>query len=182
MKYKFQIHLDDNDYLEFNKFHMLRSPYGKKQIMSLRMTMCAITLAMVLISLIINSFSIDSFISVIPLLVIITLFQISLKKITISNLKSAISRAKKKGKMPYSPSSVIEFFDEGFMETTKDQRTEQKYSALERVCVVEGKYVYLYVNNIMAHIIPNVSFDSREQYKEFLSFINEKCPNIDFYK
>ena len=182
MKYKFQIHLDDNDYLEFNKFHVLRSQYGKKQIINLRVTMCVITLAMVLISLVTGSFSIDSFISVIPLLLIITVFQISLKKITVSSLKATISRAKKKGKMPYSPSSVMEFFDEGFMETTKEQRIEQKYSALERVSVVEGKYVYLHVNNVMAYIIPNVSFDSREQYKEFLSFINGKCPNIDFYK
>lgn len=182
MKYKFQIHLDDNDYLEFNKFHMLRSPYGKKQIMSVRVSVFVVVFAMVFISLITNNFSLDSFIAVIPALAVLLIFQMFLNKIMASTLKNSISQARKRGKMPYSTSSVMEFFDDGFMETTKEQRVEQKYSALERVCVVEGKYVYLYVNNIMAYIIPNVSFDSREQYKEFLSFINEKCPNIDFYK
>ena len=36
MLYKFNTKMTDEDYLEFNKFWMLKSHYGKKQILSLR--------------------------------------------------------------------------------------------------------------------------------------------------
>lgn len=182
MKYKFQINISDNDYLEYNKFHMLRSPYGKKSLTSLRFALCVIVLSMALISLIANNFSLDSLITVIPVFIVLLLAQIFLKKFLEISIKASVSQLKKRGKMAYSASSVMEFFDDGFMETAKEQRVEQKYSAIERISVVEGKYVYLHVNNVMAYIIPNVSFGSHEQYREFVKFINEKCPNIDFYK
>ena len=182
MKYKFKINISDNDYLEYNKFHMLRSPYGKKSLSSLRLTLCAIVIAISFISLIGQGFSADSVITVIPVIIVLILAQIFLKKFLEISIKASVSQLKRKGKMAYSQSSMIEFFDDGFMETAREQRLEQKYSSIERISVIEGKYVYLHVNNIMAFIIPNTAFDSHEQYKEFISFMNEKCPNIDFYK
>lgn len=182
MKYKFKINISDNDYLEYNKFHMLRSPYGKKSLSSLRLTISVIVIAISLISLISQGFSTDSIIVVAPILVVLVLAQIFLKKFLEVSIKASVSQLKKKGKMAYSASTVMEFFDNGFMETAKEQRVEQKYSAVERISVVEGKYVYLHVNNVMAYIIPNSSFESREQYREFIKFMNEKCPNLDFYK
>ena len=182
MKYKFQINISDNDYLEYNKFHMLRSPYGKKSLSSLRLMICVIVIAMSLISLISQGFSTNSIIVVAPVLVVLILAQIFLKKFLELSIKASVSQLKKRGKMAYSSSSVMEFFDDGFMETAKEQRVEQKYSAIERISVIEGKYFYLHVNNVMAYIIPNASFESREQCREFIKFVNGKCPNIDFYK
>ena len=84
--------------------------------------------------------------------------------------------------MGYSPVSEIEFYDESFVEITPDNKTEQKYSAIERVSVVTDKVVYIHVNNVMSYILPLSCFESKEQYNNFLYFVRSKCANIDVYK
>ena len=43
--------------------------------------------------------------------------------------------------MGYSPSAVIEFYEDVFIETTPDNKTERKYSAIERISIVDNKVV-----------------------------------------
>ena len=73
------------------------------------------------------------------------------------------------------------YYEDVFIETTPDNRTEQKYSAIERISVVDNKVVYIHVNNIMSYILPFSCFESNEQYNEFFKFIKTKCSNIDIY-
>ena len=182
MKYKFQIKLNDNDYLEFNKFNMLRSPHGKKQFIGVRISICIIVFAMVFMFVSAKDFASEALISAAAMMITLVVFQLILKKILAFNLKRSISKLRKKGKLLYPEYSTLEFCDEGFIETTKEQRSAQKYSIIERISVVEGKYIYMHLNHIMAVIIPHTVFESSEQYKEFISYMNEKCPKIDFYK
>ncbi|MBR4845922.1 MAG: hypothetical protein IKU98_05835, partial [Bacteroidaceae bacterium] len=84
-------------------------------------------------------------------------------------------------KMGYSPLSVIEFYEDVFIETTPENKTEQKYTAIERVSVVDNKVVYIHVNNIMSYILPVSRFESKKQYDEVFEFINTKCSTIDIY-
>ena len=84
--------------------------------------------------------------------------------------------------MGYYPVSEMEFYDESFMEITPDNKTEQKYSAIERVSVITDKVVYIHVNNVMSYILPLSCFESKEQYNNFLDFVRSKCTNIDVYK
>ena len=84
--------------------------------------------------------------------------------------------------MGYSPVSEMEFYDESFVEITPDNKTERKYSAIERVSVITDKVVYIHVNNVMSYILPLSCFESKEQYNNFLDFVRSKCANIDVYK
>lgn len=59
-------------------------------------------------------------------------------------------------------------------------KTENKYSAVERVSVTDG-YIYIHINGLMAYILPKPSFSSDGQYEEFLSFITSKCGNVEKY-
>ena len=38
MHFKFHINLNDNDYLNYNTFWTIKSPYGKKQMLKFRIT------------------------------------------------------------------------------------------------------------------------------------------------
>ena len=96
-------------------------------------------------------------------------------------LKASIKSLRKKGKMGYSPTSVVEFLNETFIETTPENKTEQKYSSIERISLVDNKMIYIHVNNVMAYIIPVSCFESAEQYQSFLDFIKTKSTNIDIY-
>ncbi|MBQ9749646.1 MAG: YcxB family protein, partial [Clostridia bacterium] len=79
------------------------------------------------------------------------------------------------------PVSAIEFYENGFTETTPDNKTEQKYSSVERISVINNKVIYIHVNNIMSYILPFSCFDSKEQYTAFFQFIKTKCSKIDMY-
>ena len=181
MKFQFNVNTCDQDYLDYNKFWMLRSHYGKKQMTTSRIIIAVIIGVYILISLYGGNFTFDSFIGIIPMAILLIIFELLLSPLFVLFLKSHLKSLKKKGKMGYSPSAVIEFYEDVFIETTPDNRTEQKYSAIERVSVVDNKVVYIHVNNIMSYILPFSCFESNEQYNEFFEFIKTKCSNIDIY-
>ena len=181
MKFQFNVNTTDKDYFDYNKFWMLRSHYGKKQMMGFRIVIAVIFGVYIFISLYGGNFTVDSFISVIPMAILLIIFELLFSSLFVFFLKGHLKSLKKKGKMGYSPSSVIEFHEDVFIETTPDNKTEQKYSAIERVSVVDNKVFYIHVNNIMSYILPFSCFESNEQYNEFFEFIKTKCSNIDVY-
>ena len=74
----------------------------------------------------------------------------------------------------------MEFFEDSFIEETESNKTEQKYSSIERVSLINGT-VYLHANNIMAYIIPISSFENKMHYDRFVEFIKTKISIIDNY-
>lgn len=182
MNFRFQISLTENDYLEFNKFHMLKSPYGAKNIRNFRIAIIFLIGFFVLLSLILGHFTLDALINIIPLLILLVISQLLLKYFFVFIIKRNISRLKKKGKMPYSLSSRMEFGENSFVETTEENKIEQKYSSIERISIIKERYVYIHTNSVMAYILPMNSFESKEQYNEFLDYIKTKCTHIDFYE
>ena len=88
---------------------------------------------------------------------------------------------KKKGKLPYTPESVLEFYDDHFVEITPEARNEMNYSIVERVDVVSDKAIYIYVNSIMAYIVPRSCFYRDEEVASFIEYLRAKCKNIYFY-
>lgn len=83
--------------------------------------------------------------------------------------------------MGYSPESIMEFYEDRLVETTSDNKTELKYSAVERISIVDHKVIYIHVNIIMSYLMPISCFESKEQYDSFLEFMRTKCANIDIY-
>ena len=81
----------------------------------------------------------------------------------------------------YSPFSAIEFYENAFVENDGEAKTQQSYSSVERVSIVENKVIYLHLNDIRAYIIPISSFVSAQQYGEFVAFIKSKCALVDVY-
>ena len=76
MKFQFNININDQDYLDYNKFWMLRSHYGKKQMTTFRIVIAVIIGAIILISLYGGNFTLDSFIGIIPMAILLTLFEL----------------------------------------------------------------------------------------------------------
>ena len=181
MKFQFNVNINEEDYLDYNKFWMLRSHYGKKQMSTFRIIIAVIIGLIIFISLYGGNFTFDSFIGIIPMAILLVLYELFLSPLFVLFLKCHLKSLKKKGKMGYSPSSVVEFYEDVFIETTPQNKTEQKYLSIERVSVVDNKVVYIHVNNIMSYILPFSCFESNEQYNEFLEFIKTKCSNIDVY-
>lgn len=181
MNFRFNVNVDERDYLDFNIFWMLRSHYGKKQIKTIRIILAIPFLMIILLSLINGKFSTDSLLGAIPVVIVALLFQALSTKFLLWSVKVTVKNLKKIGKMGYSPEAVFEFSEEVFIETTPENKTEQKYSAIERISIVDGKMIYIHINNVMAYMLPLSCFESKEQYDNFMEFIKEKCDTIDIY-
>ncbi len=181
MNFKFNIDLTDKDYLDYNIFWMLKSPYGKKQMIKYRIIISVIFLAVIFLSLLVDGFTAEAFLGIIPYLVLLVLVEAFLNFFFVWTLKGLMKSLKGKGNMGYTPVAEMEFYDEYFLEVTPVNKTESKYSSVERVSVVGDKVIYIHVNNVMSYILPMASFESREQYGEFLEFIKTKCANVDIY-
>ena len=183
MKFKFDINKTDKDFIDFNVFFNTKAPMGKKFNVMLRISIGVIMLFFFLVSLINDGFSLKNLIvSTIMYLVPLIILEIIIQPLWVLLLKLICkSLVKGKGKKPYTVSEVLEFYDDYIIETEKYVKSEIQYPVFESVYVVEGKAVYLNVSKNQIQVIPDRSFTSSEQKKEFVEFIKTKCSRIDTY-
>ncbi len=181
MNFRFDVRLNDNDYLDFNRFWMIKSPYGKKQLRSFRIILSVLYCLLVFLLLYNSGFTTEAFIGVVPVVIILVLSVVFWPKFLSWSLKWQIKGLKKSGKMGYSPVSVMEFYEDSFVETTPENKTEQKYSAVEQISIVDNRIIYIHTNNVMAYLLPLSCFESEEQYQDFLNFMKTKCEKVNVY-
>jgi hypothetical protein len=181
MKYKFNVNCDDNDYLDYNVFMCLKSPYGRNQMVLLRIFILACVAVSCLFLLAKRGFEANAWINIVPYIIFLMIMEVLLNPFLVWILKIYIKFSRKRGKRGYSPVSEFEFYDEKFIEITPDYSIEQKYSAVERISIITDKVVYIHINSLMAFILLINCFESEEQYKSFIEFLKTKCQNIDVY-
>lgn len=181
MCFKFEITLTDKDYLDCNVFLVLKSPYGKGQIARFRIFIALLVVAMSLLTVVGGGFSTFAIIAIILYAVILTLFEVFARPFFVRTIKGQVKAMKKQNQMAFPPESTVEFDDDAIIEATPTGKSELKYSALERISVVEGKVVYLHFGSAAVCILPRPVFKSDAQYEDFLAFIKTKCENIDTY-
>lgn len=75
MNYRFNVTITDQDYLDYNTFWMLRSPYGKKQMKIFRIAITVFWVIASLVTLFMDGFSIVSVFGLIPLVIVFFLFK-----------------------------------------------------------------------------------------------------------
>ncbi len=184
MKFKFDINKTDKDFIDFNVFFNTKAPIGKKLNGILRICIVVIMLFFFFVNLIDDGFSLKNLIvSTIMYLIPLIVIEIIIQPIFVLLLKLFCkSMIKGKGKKPYTVSEVLEFYDDYIIETQEYVKSEIQYPIFESVYVVEGKAVYLNVSKNQIEIIPEHSFASPEQKKEFIEFIKTKCSNVVYYK
>lgn len=175
MKFKFNVNITQEDYIELNRIVMTETPAGKKSSKISNLVFIAVCVILVLFTLVTSKFSGEGFIVTGVLIIAFLLVHLTLNK-AINNLAikaTAKSLTKIKGKLPYSEHSVLEFYDDVFVEITDDNKSEMKYSAIENVFVNEN-LVVLFINSMQAYIVPTRSFESNEQKNSLVAFLNGK--------
>lgn len=174
MLYKFECRTTDKDYYEFNKYHTTNSPDVKKSRFIGKLYLPAIFFIM-FIYYIIRGYDLYTISFALILFTIVSIIWIfSLKPLSLFFLKLHIKFMKKNGKLPYSDQATLEFFDDYFIETTENTKTEVKYDAVFKVRVNEPKAIYIYQNAVLAYILPFDVFNSITERDKFIEFIELK--------
>lgn len=182
MELKFSINLTEEDYIEYNKFVMFRSSYGKKRMLKIRIAVALVILVYSVIHLLLRGVSTVSFITLLPYLLVLIIYQLIYKPLVVWEIKMSVRSQKKRGKVGYATNSEMVFLEDCFIESTDHNKTEQKYSAIDRVSVVGDKVIYIQVNSLMSYVMPVSCFETKEKYDEFMTFIKTKCNNVEFYQ
>ncbi len=181
MRFRIEAKCTAKDYLDWNMFRMNKSPYAKRQMVSLRIMLTLIVGIIAFSFVRRGGFSGQAWMRFIFMMLLTVPVQLLLPWYFKYALKRRIKRLEKMGKRLYSPEAVIEFYDDIFVETTPESRIEQKYSSIDRISIVGDKMIYIHINNARAFMLPVSCFESRQQYESFLEFIKTKCSSIDVY-
>ena len=181
MNYIFDIFLTEEDYIDFNIFHLSRSVYGKKHQRVLRIMLAVIFAAAALINFWAEGISPVTVAYALLLGVLGLMMTAFYGKFSGFLTKLSIGSLKKSGKMAFSPESRVGFTDEGILEITPEGRTEKRWETVERLCILEGKVWYLFTNNIAAFILPVEQLRAQTDLAEFRKYLESKVPEVDVF-
>ena len=181
MRYELEIRTTEADYIDFNVFHLTRSPYGKRHQRVLRIMLAVIFAAAALINFWAEGISPVTVAYALLLGVLGLMMTMFYGKFSGFLTKLSIGSLKKSGKMAFSPESRVGFTDEGVLEITPDGRTEKRWETVERLCILEGKVWYLYMNNAAAFVLPEEQLRAQTDLAEFRRYLESRVPVVDVF-
>ena len=182
MNYVFDIFLTEEDYIDFNVFHMSRSAYGKKHQRLLRGMIAVIFVAAAIVNFLAEGISPVTVAYAVLLGVLGLLVTGFTGKTSGFTMKMVINNMKKTGKMAFSPESRMEFSDAGIVEITPEGRLEKRWESMERLCIREGKVWYLFMNNTAAFILPVEQIAAQTDLAEFRRYLESRCPVVERFE
>ena len=181
MLFGFDVKLNDKDYIDYNNFVLLKSPYGKKLRITMRILFAFVCIALSLISIINEQSLTAKLVTLILTAIFLIAAEIAFNPLYAFLNKGMIKLLKGKGKMGYTPEATLKFYEDLIIEICPDSKTEIKYTSIERISIVFGKYILFHLNNVLSYILPVSSFKSEEETKAFLAFVKTKFSIIDVY-
>ena len=181
MLYQFNIHLTEEDYVAFNQFHSFESPQGKKLIRNSRMILTLVMVVLAALIFLVDGLSSFAVTYAIVLGLFTVFYVVGFQKIMNRVIRKQIKTLKKTGKLPFDPVSAFEFYEDRMAEITTSRHTEQRYDAIEQVCVVREQYLLLYTSSVGAYILPIPQLRQQGNLEELLSFLMQKCGKVAYY-
>lgn len=178
MHYRLNVELTEEQYLDYNVYQNWDSPHGRQLVRRARVLLIAFTVLLLVLGMWRGQFTLESFLWQVPMLLVSVLVQLLINRRWMRRaLKGQMRTMKKKGKLGFDPSSVMEFYDDLFTERTAEKFTECTYLSIERITVIKNQMLYLHHNTVGAYLIPRTAFDTDEDFAQFTAFIREHCPH-----
>ena len=154
---KYNIDLNDNDYIEFNYSYLKHSKIGKYSLLATRISF-PIAMFVFVLALLIIKIEIGLVISVAAVAV---LWWFIVPVLMRRNIKKDIMKMKSDGKLLYHEKASVEFLDDRIVETCEQGETVVKYSDIVNVYEEKG-YIYIFYGAMQAFILPERCFGDNE--------------------
>ena len=170
---KYSYHIVENDYYEFNKYHLFNTPLSKRRMMFGKIFVTAFILFMALIVGLTGKNDAVTYSFFGFCLVVILLYNIFFRQFMYFSIKRNIKKMKKTGKIHYDKEITSEFLEDSFAEKTADSESLVKYTMLAKIATGTNAF-YLYVNVQSALIVPFRVFADENEKSMFFEFIQSK--------
>lgn len=179
--YKIRYTLDDNDYYEYNKIHMLTTKTGKKALMNYKLSVPVFSLILIGFVAILR-FDITLIIIELTAMAIMNAIWILLSdKVYFRRLKKSFAKMKKDGNLPYDKSGELIFDSDGITDISETSVLKTGHSSIEKIIITE-KTIYLYTSAVNAYIINSDFFKDENEKSAFLNYITSKATNANIIK
>lgn len=168
MKLKYD--LTENDYINFNIYHMKNSKSLKRAMMINRFLVPLIFLVMPFILYYISdiSFTYWALIFILVYILWVSFYENYVYRINRKRIKKML---KEKGNEGLIGENVLEI-DENNIKVTNDSGENTIYVKSIKNIVENDEYIFIYINSISAIIIPIKVFKSTEEKENFNSLLN----------
>lgn len=176
--FKFSCLLDDNDYYEFNKIHILTSSVGKKALLNYKLSVPLLSLILIVFIAILRFDITLIVIELIIMAVMDIIWVLVSDKSYFRKLKKSFAKLKKDGSLSYDKSGELVFYKDEFIDTSENTVITRDYSSVEKIVITE-KAVYLYTSASTANIIKSECFKSESEKSDFLNYIISKAPKTN---
>lgn len=174
--FEFKVFIDDDDYIQFNKYQYLNNPVDMKTLILYKFSIPLLCFLFITRFIAVQA----SFQAVIYATISMILFSIFwvlyCKEMFLLIIENRIKRMKRSGRLLYSDVGLLKFDDEIIHEITPEAENKAKYSLVEKIAVTE-KAVYIYISSLQAYILPTVAFTDDKEKQIFLEFLKMKCVN-----
>lgn len=153
---KFDIKINEQDYIAFNKYYLRSSNVIKKTKNIVTFAMLGLCAILVFMFFYFNSF--DTLIVPIVESVIICLFIFAYLLYFRTHginrsISNTIKRMKKDGKLPFEEESIVEFTDNMMHDKSKTTELKIEYDNIEKI-IKTNKYLFVFIDSARATIIP----------------------------
>ena len=170
--FEFDYTITEKEYIDFNCYHAIHSPAGKKTLLILFLVMPTIFLIQLIFD--VSSGRTEYIVGKAVLFAAYSgVWALILKPLMLLSVRVNTLLLKKNGKLPYDSQVELKFDEEFIYEKTSLTEIKMSYAKLERIAV--GKTgVYLYHTVLSAFVIPNNVFANEAQRYDFLQLIHQK--------
>ena len=174
MIYTFSYNIDNNDYLQFVKYHHGNSRDSRRRILFSQLVIPAVFAIWITMQLA-NSQNPAATMTmgiVFVIFSIVWIFFLS-KHLLWLSMKSNLTAMQKNNTLPFDSKIRLELGDENICQITENSETKVIYSDIEKI--TQGpNAIYVYISATQAFIMPFSVFDSDIQRNEFLEFLRKK--------
>lgn len=166
---KYNITLNDEDYILFNIFYANNSKAGKRSMNMIRLIVPVLSLFVVMRYTIAKAEYGLIITEAVVLTALSVIWWIFAPKILERNIRRSINKMKADSKLPYCKNSEIEFREDVIEEKSGDREIRVKYTDIENI-YTEKDYIYIFYNVSQAFIIPCHCLDGdRENVIEYIT-------------
>lgn len=169
--YRFNYDITEQEYMQFNEYHLLNSPSGKRTLLLTKCMGSIVSIVIIIAAGIIGNDKEQLITNIIFLAVFSIIWFATGKRIALKNMNKQLKKLEKEDGKLYSNRGTIIFDEDGITDISPDKELKTPYSTVTQICTGNGA-LYIYFSPIMAYIVPTRLLNNN--HEEFRTFLENK--------
>lgn len=168
---KYQVKVNEEDYIRFNIFHVNHSREGKRAKKMMQLRFPILSLLLIFTFYIVGAEKIFLLTETIFMAVFCVIWCTFLPKIVERSVRKQIHKMKAGGRLPYHTDAEIDFQESMIVEKSEQGEVHIKYQDIENI-YLEQDYLYIYFGVTQAFILPRYCLG--EDTERLVDYVTKK--------